>query len=218
MNASLRIFFKIVSIIFHPLLLPTYGTVLFLWANPSVQPQQPIEKGEMLAPKFLLISVFVNTFFMPFVAIVMMKFLGFIKTFEMKDKMERIIPLIATMTFYMWAFMVVRGNFPYVPKIFKVFILGTVISVVLSFIINLGFKLSIHMVGVSGLLAAIMLMMISSEKSLFLVLIGVVILSGLVATARLYLKAHTIKELYFGFLVGLSSQMIAMIIYTQFAI
>ncbi len=216
MNPVLRIFFKIISFIFHPLLLPTYGTLLFLWANPSIEIPKA-EEGEIVrTPVHLAMSIFVNTFFMPAVAILMMKALGFIKSLEMEDKQERIIPFIAAMIFYIWAFMAVKDHFSYMPKLYTIFILGTLVSVMVSFFITLFYKLSIHMVGMAGLLTGTMLMMMNSEKSLTTILLIVVVLNGLVATARLYLKAHTPRELYVGFMIGIMGQMVAMTIFSKF--
>lgn len=217
MNTSLKVFFKGISYIFHPLLLPTYGTLLFLWANPNIASSIPENENEIVrTPTHVLVSIFVNTFIMPAVAVLMMKALGFIKTLEMKDSQERIIPFIATMIFYIWAFMAVKNHFDFMPKIFSVFILGTLISLFASFFINLFLKLSIHMVGVAGLMTGTMMMMMSSQKSLLMVFLLTIILNGLVATARLYLKAHTIREIYIGFLIGISGQMLAVTIFSKF--
>lgn len=217
MNPGLRILFKIVSYIFHPLLLPTYGTLLFLWANPNIAPSVPENDGEIIrTPMHVLVSIFVNTFVMPAVAVLMMKALGFIKSLDMEDKQERIIPFIATMIFYIWAFMAVKNHFDFMPKIFGVFVLGTLISVFASFFINLFVKLSIHMVGVAGLLTGTMMMMMSSERSLLTAFIVIILINGLVATSRLYLKAHTIKEVYIGFLIGIAGQMLAVTIFSKF--
>ncbi|MCO5230127.1 MAG: hypothetical protein M9958_03125 [Chitinophagales bacterium] len=216
-NSLLQIVFKIISIVFHPLLMPTYGTILFLWAYPSISPSTPIEEGDIVrTPQHVLMSVFINTFMMPAIAILMMKGIGFIKNLEMEDKKDRIIPFIATMTFYIWAFLAVKDYFNFMPNIYIIFMLGTVISLMASFFINLFFKLSIHMVGVSGLLVATMLMMMSAEKSLITIFLLIITLNGLIATARLYLKAHTVKELYIGFLVGIGGQMLAVTFFSKF--
>ncbi|MCO5232134.1 MAG: hypothetical protein LC105_01820 [Chitinophagales bacterium] len=216
-NPFLKIIFKFIAIVFHPLLMPTYGTLLFLWAFPSITPSTPVEDGDIVrTPQHVLMSIIINTFLMPLIAILMMKALGFIKSFEMEDKKDRIIPFIATMTFYIWAFLAVKDYFHFMPNIYIIFILGTVISLMLSFFINLFFKLSIHMVGAGGMLVATMLMMMNAEKSLAGIFLLIIILNGLIATARLYLKAHTIKELYIGFLVGIGGQMVAVTFFSKF--
>lgn len=219
MQAFLRFFFKSVSIIFHPLLMPTYGTLIFLWAFPHIEVPTTAEEGDIIrTPEHLAISIFVNTFMMPTVAILMMKALGFIRTLEMKSSQERIIPFVATMTFYIWAFLAVKNHFSYMPYIYTVFILGTLVSLMLSFLINNFFKLSIHMVGASGFLIAIMLMMLSSPKPMLYIFMATLVLNGLIASARLFLKAHTVKELYVGFMIGIAGQMLALTVYTKFMI
>lgn len=217
MNDFLRIFFKAVSYVFHPLLMPTYGTLIFLWAFPNIEVPTVAKEGDIIrTPEHLAISIFINTFIMPAVAILMMKALGFVKTLEMQDKQERIIPFIATMTFYIWAFLAVKNHFDYIPYIYTVFILGTLISTIVSFLITLLYKLSIHMVGASGLLIASMLMMMNSELSLLNVFLAIVVVNGLVASARLYLKAHTVKQIYVGFMIGMLGQVAALTVFTSF--
>lgn len=208
MDKLLLIFFKIISVILHPLLAPTYGTLVYMWANPHMEAFQ----GGGLRIKAV---VFFNSFVMPAVAIAMMKALGFIQTFEMKDKQERIIPFIATMIFYIWTFLAVKNALA-LSFAMVIFFLGTVISLMASFFINLFHKLSIHMVGMGGLLTATLMMLTNSERSVLLFVLLFVVLTGLVASARLYLKAHTPVQLYSGFLVGIVGQMLGMLIFMNF--
>jgi hypothetical protein len=215
MNPALRIFFKIITYVFHPILLPTFGTLLYLWANPSIVGKE-VDEGTFIHPSLVVITIFINTFIMPAMAILMMKALGFIKSVDMEDRQDRIIPFIATMTFYIWAYLVVKNYFDFMLPIYSIFILGTVVSVMLSFFINLFLKLSIHMVGMAGLMAGTLLMMMNSEKSLIGVFLVIIVLTGLVASARLYLKAHTPKEVFIGFLIGISGQMLAFSIFNKF--
>ena len=215
MNPTLRIFFKIITYVFHPILLPTYGTLLYLWANPSIVGKE-VDEGTFIHPSLVVITVFINTFIMPAMAILMMKALGFIKSLDMPDKQDRIIPFIATMTFYIWAYLVVKNYFDFMLPLYSKFILGIVVSLMLSFFINLFLKLSIHMVGMAGLMAGTLLMMKNSEKSLTEVFLVIIVLTGLVASARLYLKAHTTKEVFIGFLIGISGQMLAFSLYSRF--
>jgi hypothetical protein len=49
------------------------------------------------------------------------------------------------------------------------------------------------------------------EISTNLVLMATIILAGIVCTARLLLGAHSEKQLYIGFAIGLASQFIAML-------
>ncbi|MBK7426221.1 MAG: hypothetical protein IPI60_03855 [Saprospiraceae bacterium] len=91
--------FKVISYLFHPLLMLTYAALLVFWANPYLFRAQ---SGKALQVHFL--SLFFTTFLLPAVAIVMMKSLGLIKSIHMQDRQDRIGPLIVTGVFYIWAF------------------------------------------------------------------------------------------------------------------
>lgn len=69
------------------------------------------------------------------------------------------------------------------------------------------------MVGVSGVLAAMLFLVIVSPTNIGYYLIGIILLTGAIASARLYLGAHTAKEVYTGFLVGIFGQILGLILY-----
>lgn len=156
-----------------------------------------------------------NSFVMPAIAIAVMKGIGFIDSFEMHDSKERIIPFIATMVFYIWTFLGVNSTFSLGSQ-FNVFIMGAVISLMVAFFTNLFHKLSIHMTGMGGLLMALILSSLSAVRPILPFIILVILLSGIVGSARLYLKAHTQKEIFTGLLVGVFGQMAALNIYHLF--
>ena len=69
------------------------------------------------------------------------------------------------------------------------------------------------MVGISGALTAIMLLVFISPADVSYYFLLLIVLTGAVATARLYLNAHTIKEVYAGFIVGMIGQIFGLILY-----
>jgi membrane-associated phospholipid phosphatase len=58
-----------------------------------------------------------------------------------------------------------------------------------------------------------MLLTMVSPTNIGYYFIGVIVLTGAIATARLYLGAHTIKEVYTGFLVGIVGQIVGLVLY-----
>ena len=194
---------KIISYLFHPLIIATWAVALLIWTNPV------LFLGS--SPKMAFLLVFINTFCFPAIAILLMKQLGFIESFEMPDNKQRIIPLVAAIIFYVWAYMAVRKQaFPYT---YTLFMLGTVISLLISFVVNVFQKLSLHMVGVSGFMMFMMLLIMYSQTDASYLFIGSVLLVGLVATARLYLGAHSFREVNTGFLVGIFGQVLAVLLF-----
>ena len=193
----------ILSYLFHPLLIPTYIIALIQFTNPFMF------QGIGFSNISLVFPVFLFTFIYPLIAILLLKKLDFIDSIKMPDSKQRIIPLIISIVLYVWMYLIFKSkNFPVIAK---VFMLGVVISLLLSFVINVFHKLSLHMVGISGALTIIMLLLMISETDMSYYFLAVILLTGAVATARLYLNAHTMKEVYTGFLVGMFGQVLGLI-------
>ena len=211
--------FKIISLIFHPLLMVTYVLIFLLALNPfsfgvnSVKEYWPF-----------IFLIFFSTFFIPMLIIVMMKALNLVDSLDLHKRKERIAPFIATGIFYGWLFINLYKNTD-VPQVLKVFVLGATIAIVLAFLITLVYKVSIHGMGMGGLLAGILLMGIVfgyDEMQLTLpggntlhfhfiyaFIVGLLI-SGLTGTARLYLKEHDLKQWFVGMGIGILAQFLAL--------
>ena len=162
----------------------------------------------------------------PLLSIFLIRFLGLNKDMNMTSKQERIIPLIITAMFYLWLYMNIRSN-TYVPLLFSSFVLGATFGIFISFFINNFSKISLHTVGMGGLVAMVFILYLSYGYSDFIIDLGFIgmyrihlslflilgiLFAGLVGMARLYLTDHTNSDIYGGYLVGLASQLIAYII------
>ena len=199
----MKISSKIISYLFHPLLMPTWMVVLLLYTNPYSFAGMPYS--------VVVAIVCINTFMFPLISILLMRKLGFVEDLEMPENKQRILPLVATIVFYVWAYLAIRKvNFPYMMG---VFMMGTLASLFISFFINVFYKLSLHMVGMSGALTAIMFLLLFSQTDLSYFFLIMIVITGAVATARLYLNAHTLQEVYAGFIVGMFGQLLGLILY-----
>ncbi|MEN0005976.1 MAG: hypothetical protein AAF798_17630 [Bacteroidota bacterium] len=212
---------QLFSVLFHPLLIPTYMLVLLLIINPYLFGVHGL--GEQLS-QLLLIRIFFSTFLIPAIAIAMLKFLGLIESFEMRDKQERIGPYIITGIFYLWMVRNFIEN-PQIPTAYTSFVLGATIALFLAFFINIFSKISAHAVGMGGLLGMIVITMLFFSHDTFaltsvltgtiqlnmnIILMLAILLAGIVGSARLILEAHHPQDLYGGFLVGFATQFIAL--------
>lgn len=191
-----------ISVVFHPLLLPTYAFLFISWADPyllaGIAPENKVK---------LFVTIFVNTFIFPMLAIFIMKKLKFVNSFLLKSREERIIPYIAISLFYFWCFMVIRKLA--IDDFLTAALLGASLSVFMSFFFNLFFKISLHTVGVGNFIAIGLLLALSSGFNLEIPLMLIIIIAGLVGSARIYLKAHRSGEVYSGYMVGIMGQLIA---------
>lgn len=200
---------QVFSYLFHPLFIVTYVLLLLMWVRPYDFGSSSFS-GAVALNDVMLIRVFFSTALLPGLAVIMMKFLGLIETLQMRDKQERIGPYIATGVFYLWIFINIRIN-PAFPLYFKVFMLGSTIGLFLAFFINLFSKISIHAVAMGGLLGLVFLGLFIADFSNFFFLAQLLILViGIVGTARLILNAHEPTDIYGGYLIGFLAQLIAL--------
>jgi len=217
----LRPLAQFVSFLFHPLLILTYMLLLLLLVNPYLFGLSSIADSNS---KILILRIFLSTFFIPAFSVVILRLLGMIESLEMRDKQERIGPYIITGVFYLWMFRNFVDN-SQIPTAYTSFVLGATIALFVAFFINLFSKISAHAVGMGGLIGMVVITMLLFSYGTFtinLALIGAIhlnmnivlmislLLGGLVGTSRLLLDAHEPQDLYGGFVVGFSSQFIAL--------
>lgn len=172
----------------------------------------------------LMVVLMFSTFFMPVLMVGMLKKLELVNSIELAERQERILPYIITGFFYivMTVFFIYH---PDMPNAFTSFVLGTTIALFTAFVINLFSKISAHAVGMGGLVGMVIISMwqfshgviqlqfteqLSLQINVILILAVVIILAGLVGTARLQLKAHVPQDLYGGYMVGFIAQFIAL--------
>lgn len=190
------------SVLFHPLLLPTYAFAIIVFTNPYMFGNYPVDMKWMI-----VLRVFINTFIFPGICILLLKQLGYVKSLNMEDKQERIIPYICCMTFYFWTFMVYRKSEE--PIILNTTLLGSCVTLAGVFVINIFRKISIHTAGMGCLIGLMLGNTLFSTYNMIGVFLLTCLIAGLVGTSRLLLNAHENKEIYLGYFVGFIAQMMA---------
>ena len=213
MKFVLNTLFHFLSVAFHPLLIIIYTLFLYLAVNPYLFPYS----GEREFGAIVLVILFTSVV-IPGIAILLMLGTGFISSLQMKERTERIGPLIVTAICYLWLYLNIRTHNA-IPIDFGRFVLGALIALFVAFFINNFSKISLHATGMGGLFAgAIYLLASHGESHLYigqvvvnniLTIALLCILTGAVLTARLYLKAHNNIDVIGGLLVGILGQIIA---------
>lgn len=202
----MRFFANFFSWFFHPMLIPTIGFGIFILANPYF--------FSAYAPRdisFELLRVFLLTFFFPAFTVMLLVQLKFVSNYELPKREERIIPFIATGFFYIWTFYVYYNVGAY--SAYQAILLGASISIFLGLLINvLFFKISAHASGVGGLVAFVMILLPIAQLNMTPIFLLSILAAGLVGTSRLYLKAHTGREVLSGYFLGYFSQWLAFMI------
>ena len=189
---------RIISIVGHPIFHPTWMMIILLLSGLT-----RFTPGNDLT--FLTIT-FSLTFLVPALIIVMMKKWHVIDSFEMEDRDDRLGPL-----FIMIMFLYVTLRFFNKFQLFSIFsfYLTTVIVVtILAFIITFFWKISLHALGWGNLTACLFIMTTASMRLYLPYFIGSIVISGIVAAARLKLKSHSNAQIYTGFAMGFATVII----------
>lgn len=197
---------KLVSLIFHPLMFPTFGALYITLFAPHFFAHLSIKSFQLS-----VILIFILTFIFPVVSLLLMKKLELISSLELDDKKERTIPFISIATFYIWTFFYYKPSYqlPFANPLIASMLLGGVISVFMGFFINIFTKISLHSIAAGAFLGFYLAITRYTvyDTSIFLPII--LIIAGMVGTARLLLRAHTLKQVSLGYFVGFFAQFLA---------
>ncbi|NNE77458.1 MAG: hypothetical protein HKN31_10345, partial [Pricia sp.] len=194
----MRFFLKAISFIFHPLFIPMAGTLAYFFITPKYSPFE-LQSGNIL-------PIFILTVIIPIIAYLILRILGLVNTVFMPTSKERKYPL------YIYIILLLLVVYKVIPNNYTVelhfYFLG-LIAAAMSALILLFFKLkiSMHLMGMGSLFMFLICLSIHFEINITLAVSLLTLATGLVATARLYLKAHSKPELLIGFFVGLLSQL-----------
>ncbi|NOZ47418.1 MAG: hypothetical protein GXO79_11645 [Chlorobi bacterium] len=183
-----------VSIIFHPLLMPLIG-VFLLFHSGSYLTYYPFE-----GQKAIYIIVLISTILLPMSFIPFFVFIGLIKSITMKTRKERVAPYILTLVFYYFAYYILRRAGA--PSIVISFILASIITLSVTILVSLRWKISAHMIGLGGLAGALLALSYRLALNTSGILMIVILSAGIIGTTRLYLEEHKASEIYSGFGVG----------------
>ena len=186
---------RIISIIFQPLLIPTFSLILLFSLNSYISFTIPSSAKNMI-----LAMIFIVTFLFPAVFIYLLFKRGIISTLNMDKRDERTLPLMITAIFYFLAFHLIRQL--QLHDVYARMFLGSAILVVLGLIITLRWKISAHMMGTGGLLGGLIGVSQLVLVDLVMLVFITTVICGLVGYSRLKLNAHTQAQVYAGFLLG----------------
>lgn len=196
LNRVLRISNRTLSIILHPLLMPTL--VLFLFFQ---SPSYLSYINQDIQQMFYLFYV-LATFLIPLTAIPLLVSLRFISSLEMPNPRERRIPLLFTAFAYtITHFLLYRLPFT-VPAIIRFLPLAGAIALVIAAIISTYWKISLHMIGIGGAAGAMIALNYLYMSNVLPHILLLLALSGLLGTVRLSTQSHTPAQIYIGFLLG----------------
>jgi membrane-associated phospholipid phosphatase len=197
---------KIIAVIFHPLLLPTYLVLLLQRYLPSML--------GIRAEYALTITglIFVFTFVMPAINLLMMRYFGNVNSITLELRQQRVLPFTFIMLLYVLVTFLFYYKLPFSQNFNKLMVIITAM-VVVTWVVTFFYKISVHSLAVCGALGILMpLNMATEQQDLLLPTVAIIVVGGLVMSSRLLLNAHSPREVMYGgvagFLIGFGGMII----------
>ncbi len=186
---------RLVSIIFHPLFIPTYLYIILLHLPVYFSLVLPTEI------RWLIIGmIFITTGILPSLFIFFLFKRGLVASLNLETKEERTFPYLISVVFYYLAYYLLR-RLQLSPFLYYI-MAGTAFLVILVLVINLFWKISSHTTAIGALLGTIIGTSYFLEMYLINWILLITLISGLVGFARLKENAHSPLQVYAGFVVG----------------
>jgi hypothetical protein len=202
-NKALNIIAKGISYLFHPLIIPTIGCIAIFNSGFYLDYLPYSVKNSVY------IIVFILTFLLPTMIIPALYFQRLISSINMDKKEERLLPMMIVVIMYGLSYYFMhRAGFP--PLLLN-FLIGCISTIVISLLITIKWKISLHTAGLGGLTALIFFLIFSYSLNLDLYFSLAILISGLTGTARMITGSHKPLQIYAGFFVGFLSVMIPLL-------
>lgn len=186
---------QVISFLFHPLLLSTYLVIFLSAFFPTMV---MADRGKLW---IVTAFIFVFTFLLPALNLIMLRSFKTIGSLTLRDRQDRIFPFaIITVIYGIIAFLFYyKLPFPNLNKLMLI-VFGLVLA---SLLITFFFKISIHSISMAGAVGIVLPLNRAMEEPRLLVpTVVLIMLAGLVMSARLVLGAHTLREVLQGAMVG----------------
>lgn len=196
---------KFISIVLHPIFMPLLALYLTLKSIPSIA---------------FAISQYLNytygiviccTILFPLVTLFFLIKSGKVSSLEMSNHKERSLPLFRTVVWMLLGLYMLNNILFYAP-IIKAEIIGAILIILIAAGISKFWKISLHLLGIGGVVGVFIALQIINGGVLYLLLIFI-LLSGILGVARIDQKAHNHAQVYVGFLIGVCIELATLLIY-----
>ena len=197
----MKYFLRFAAYLFHPLLMPLIGVILYYYITPRFNDEDLI--------KSTVFAIAIITLLIPIITFFLLKNLGVVRSIQLPEVRERKIPLMIQCLLLL---IIVKLIFdPYESPELYFFFIAILFSTLAALLLGLvHFKASLHQMGVSGLTMFIIALSIYYQVNVLLGIGFFFFANGWVASSRLHSKSHTYSELAVGFFVGVMPQIIVL--------
>ena len=197
---------KLISIILHPIFMPLVALRLTLDSLHSIA----LTSQDL---NYIYGIVICFTIILPLLSIFFLIKKGMVSSLEMSNHKERSLPLFITVLWMSLGFYMLNHTLIY-PYLLKAELFGAILIIIFAAIISKFWKISLHLLGIGGVVGVFIALKLMGGGILYVLLIFI-LLSGILGVARVKQKAHNHTQVYVGFLLGVSVELITLLILHQ---
>ena len=195
----MKIFLRIASYLFHPLLMPVLGVILYYSVTPRYIDAELVRS--------VLFAIIIITILIPLVVFFLLKNIGVVENIYLKEVKERKFPLMIQCILLLLILKMVFD--PYEDPELYYFIVGILLSGFSALImVFFKIKVSLHQMGVAGILMFLVGLSAHFKINLLISISFFLFVNGWVASSRLESNSHNYPELLVGMLLGAIPQLI----------
>ncbi|MCL1868280.1 MAG: hypothetical protein FWF72_04975 [Paludibacter sp.] len=190
----MKLFCKIISIVFHPLLMSAYAMTWLMFAT----------EFQFTSAQYKWIAIggtLVFTGILPLIPLVVLLMRGEITDINISIREQRTFPyMFSFLAYIFWAYFLWR-NLTMPPFIVSAAV-ASAVSTVILLIINFKWKISAHLCCAGGIFAFVVGISFKFGINPLWLIITMLAITLLLAVSRIELKAHTPAQTLAGFAVG----------------
>ena len=196
---------KAISIILHPIFMPLLAFYLSIKLIPSI--------GFAITNylNYIYGVLVISSIILPLISLFILIKSGRVESIEMTNHYERPTPLFRTAFLIGLGYYLIENILVFSPILISE-LLGAIIIMILAALISKYWKVSLHMLGIGGLFGILISLNIlygGMEEIMVLTLL----LSGVLGISRINEKAHSYMQIYVGFILGVSVEVIAILLF-----
>ena len=184
---------KLLSRLLHPIFIPTITLAII-----STKFLNIIILSNQL--NIIIIGTVIFTLLFPLLSILYLLFTKRIKSLQIEEKEERILPILFTIIWMLIGYYFLGNILEYAPVVNSIY-LGMIATLGITLLITKYWKISLHMAAIGGCFG-VFLNLQYIYGGVINYVIFILILSGLLGYSRAILKAHNMQQIYSGFLLG----------------
>lgn len=197
-EAFLKRFSTLLSWVLVPLMMPVYGMML-------VFSESLLSYTSFHTKVVFTLIVFAINVVLPMLLVLVLKKIGVVQDVGLNNRKERSIPYIITIIALLGT--AVYVHYKGAPTWLTMFFVGGALAGVINFIVNFRWKISAHAAGIAGVVAMLLIILKEGvpQPGCYVWFIVMIILSGLLGSARVLLGRHTPMQVLCGYAVGFLS-------------